>query len=132
MSPEVGAKVAETDVGGRKGDYVEYKSHALLLVKPPRVEHEKTRRIAQLAQLIDVHPLIIKNISSPSHRDPETLAIETMATQQVLLSNGYRQKDAPDGSRVHFGSKFTEGFMSRYRIDESGSWSVDPRIAVTW
>lgn len=132
MSAEVGTKIAETDVGGREGDYVEYKSHALLLVKPPHAEHVKTRRIDQLAQLIDVHPLIIKSISSPSDRDLEALAIGTMATQQVVLSNGYRQKDAPDGSRVHFGSKFTQGFMSRYRIDASGSWSVDPRIAVAW
>jgi hypothetical protein len=74
----------------------------------------------------------MKTRSGPTGRDLETLVDETMASNQIVMPHGYRQKDAPDGSRVRFGRDVRIGFMSRYRIDQNGTWSIEEKMAVEW
>jgi hypothetical protein len=88
--------------------------------------------VSQLAQLVDVDPLIMQTISGGEGRPHEAIAIEALASRDLLMSNGYRQKDAPDGSRVYLGRDVKTGFMSRYRIDDVGKWTIEEQMRVDW
>ena len=132
MPTSIERRISESDVGGKSGEWIDFKSRALLLVKAPGASYNNTQRIDQLAQLLDVHRLILAIISAPAQGDFEKVVTETMARSQVIINNGSRQKDDPDGNRVIFGRSFPRGFMSRYSLDDTGVWAIKEKMAVQW
>ena len=129
---DIHQQIRETDMGGRSGRFVDVRTRALLLVKPPRNRQDKMRRIGQLAQLADVAQLIRSTLDLTRQEDAAEMTIRTLHRKSVTIYNGYRQKNAADGRRVVFGKRFPQGYWSVYGIDEDDVWTIEERLSVNW
>lgn len=132
MSKDVEAMINASNLGGKSGKYLNDRTRALLVIKPPRTRRKEMRRVEHLAQLADLDRLIMETISGDPGRDFERIASDTLSAKRVEIQSGYWRKSPENGRTIKFGIDFREGLVSRYTVDTAGVWTIESNLSVEW